>query len=193
MAASDLAALFASIGISFWTQRSFKQPLIFSAVACLAGTEGCAHCYLAFAPHCCARCHALGGCVPAQRLQPGCFNWHAINQPCGAPIAIHPYQWLLPTMCRQHPVCAELPVALACRPAGRPPAQRLRQRPHSQPPLHSRLRFQGSQDNGIGRCGRVECRGHCILAGNAPAQPRLVMHQLSPSFAGRWLSSHRWG
>ncbi|PRW39266.1 MFS general substrate transporter [Chlorella sorokiniana] len=37
MAASDLAALFASVGISFWTQRSFKQPLLFSAAACLAG------------------------------------------------------------------------------------------------------------------------------------------------------------
>lgn len=39
MAASDLAALFASVGISFWTQRSFKQPLIFSAAACLAGEQ----------------------------------------------------------------------------------------------------------------------------------------------------------
>lgn len=37
MAASDLAALFASVGISFWTQRSFKQPLLFAAAACLAG------------------------------------------------------------------------------------------------------------------------------------------------------------
>ena len=39
MAASDLAALFASVGISFWTQRSFKQPLLFSAAACLAGEQ----------------------------------------------------------------------------------------------------------------------------------------------------------
>ena len=37
MAASDLAAIFASVGISFWTQRSFKEPLIFSAASCLLG------------------------------------------------------------------------------------------------------------------------------------------------------------
>lgn len=40
MAASDLAAIFASVGISFWTQRSFKQPLLFSAASCLAGGAG---------------------------------------------------------------------------------------------------------------------------------------------------------
>jgi hypothetical protein len=42
MAASDLAAIFASVGISFWTQRSFKGPLLFSASACLAGVCVCA-------------------------------------------------------------------------------------------------------------------------------------------------------
>jgi hypothetical protein len=41
MAASDLAALFASLGISLWTQRSFKQPLLASSVACLAGEATC--------------------------------------------------------------------------------------------------------------------------------------------------------
>lgn len=37
MAASDFAALFSSVGISFWTQRSFREPLLFSAASCLAG------------------------------------------------------------------------------------------------------------------------------------------------------------
>lgn len=39
MAASDFAALFASVGISFWTQRSFREPLLFSATSCLAGGD----------------------------------------------------------------------------------------------------------------------------------------------------------
>ncbi|KAI3431392.1 hypothetical protein D9Q98_004446 [Chlorella vulgaris] len=37
MAASDLAAVVASLGISFWTQHSFKQPLLFASLSCLAG------------------------------------------------------------------------------------------------------------------------------------------------------------
>ena len=37
MAASDAAAIFTSVGISVWTQRSFKSPLLFSALSCLAG------------------------------------------------------------------------------------------------------------------------------------------------------------
>jgi len=37
MAASDLAAIFTSVGMSFWTQRSFKEPLLFAAASCLAG------------------------------------------------------------------------------------------------------------------------------------------------------------
>lgn len=44
MAASDLAALVASLGISLWTQRSFKQPLLASSLACLAGEGGGARC-----------------------------------------------------------------------------------------------------------------------------------------------------
>ena len=37
MAASDAATIFTSVGISIWTQHSFKQPLLFSALSCLAG------------------------------------------------------------------------------------------------------------------------------------------------------------
>ena len=40
MAASDFAALFASVGISFWTQLSFREPLLFSAASCLSGGDG---------------------------------------------------------------------------------------------------------------------------------------------------------
>jgi hypothetical protein len=35
--ASDAAAIFASVGISMWTQWSFKYPLLFSAAMCFAG------------------------------------------------------------------------------------------------------------------------------------------------------------
>jgi hypothetical protein len=41
MAASDLAAVVASLGISFWTQHSFKQPLLFASLSCLAGELLC--------------------------------------------------------------------------------------------------------------------------------------------------------
>lgn len=37
MGASDAAAIVTSIFISMWTQTSFKHPLLFSAMACLAG------------------------------------------------------------------------------------------------------------------------------------------------------------
>ncbi|PSC71982.1 MFS general substrate transporter [Micractinium conductrix] len=37
MASSDIAAILASVGISFWTQVSFKQPLLAAAAACLTG------------------------------------------------------------------------------------------------------------------------------------------------------------
>lgn len=39
-AASDLASLFASVAISFWTQRSYKEPLLFGAAACFLGARG---------------------------------------------------------------------------------------------------------------------------------------------------------
>ncbi len=35
--ASDAAAIFASVGVSYWTNFSFKRPLLFSGAACLVG------------------------------------------------------------------------------------------------------------------------------------------------------------
>lgn len=37
MAASDLAAAFTAVAISYWTNLSFRQPLIFCAAVCVAG------------------------------------------------------------------------------------------------------------------------------------------------------------
>lgn len=37
MAASDLAAAFTAVVISYWTNWSFRQPLIFCAAVCVVG------------------------------------------------------------------------------------------------------------------------------------------------------------
>ena len=37
MGASDFAALIASVFISMWTQRSYKEPLLFSSIMCITG------------------------------------------------------------------------------------------------------------------------------------------------------------